>query len=86
MLPLDGQMQGRLQVDVLQIELRPAGADEELGNFDVIVERGQVKGCVSVIFLLIDDPRARKLGQQHAHGTAEREKEEKKSTNENKTR
>ena len=83
-LSFNGQMQGCLQVDVLQIQLGSTSSDEKLGNFHVIVKCGQMKGRVSVVFLLIHDPRSRKLRQQHTHGTADQTKT-KKWTREKKT-
>jgi hypothetical protein len=46
--------------------------NQQLGHLYVVVERRQVQGGVTVIFLLIYDPGPRQLGQQHTHGTDQR--------------
>ena len=60
-LPLDGQMQSRLEIDILKIEMSSSLAHQELGHLDVVIESGQMQGRVAVIFLLVDDPRPRQL-------------------------
>jgi len=42
---------------------------EQLGNFNVIVKSSQVKSCVSIVLLLVDEPRSRQLRQQDSHRT-----------------
>ena len=80
MLPFDGQVQGRLQVDVLQVEPSAALTHQQLGHFDVVVERRQMQRRVAVVLLLVDDPRPGQFRQQDPHGAerVEREREREK--------
>lgn len=68
-LALDGQMERRLKVDVLQVEPGPADADEQFRNLDVIIECSQVQSGVPVVLLLVNDPRPRQFRQQNPHRT-----------------
>lgn len=67
-LSFDGEVEGRLQVDVLQVHVRLAVEDELLGDLDVVVEGGEVEGRVTVVLLLVDDPAAGQLRQEDLHG------------------
>ena len=60
-LSFHGQVERRLQVDVLQIEACTTLSNQQFGHFDVIVERGQMEGRVAVVLLLVDDPRTRQF-------------------------
>lgn len=60
-LPFDGQVEGRLEVYILEVQPCSANADKELSYFDVIVESRQVEGRVAVVLLLVHDPRPRKF-------------------------
>lgn len=45
---------------------------QQLGHLHVVVKRSQVQCGVSVVLLLVYDPRPRQLGQQHTHRTAKK--------------
>ena len=62
-LPLHRHVQLGMEIEVLKIKICLASVNKELGNFDMIVEAGQMKCSVSVIFLLIHNPRSRQLGE-----------------------
>lgn len=60
-LSLDGEMQSRLQIDILQIQVGFSRTCQLFGDFDVIVEGGQMKGRVTVVLFLVNYPRPRKF-------------------------
>ena len=62
MLSLHGQMQGRLQVDVLDVHVSLALIDQQFGHLHVIVQGGKMKGGVSIVLLLVHDPMSGYLG------------------------
>lgn len=55
-LSLDCQMQRRLQVHVLPVEISFSHVDEKVGDVDVVVECSEMQCSVAVVFLLLDDP------------------------------
>lgn len=71
-LSFDGEMQWRLEINVLQIEVGSSLLYEKLGDLHVIIQCCQMQCGISVVLFLVDNPRARKFGQQDAHRTATR--------------
>ena len=74
-LALDGEMEGRLEVHVLEVHVGFAVEDELLGHFDVVVEGGEVQGRVAVVFFFVDDPGSGEFGQEDFHGAREKKEE-----------
>lgn len=57
-LSFDSQMQRRLEIHILSIQIRFSHIDQQLGNINMVVERSKVERCVAVVFLLLDNPRS----------------------------
>lgn len=57
-LSFDSQMQRRLEIHILSIQIRFSHIDQQLGNVNMIVECSKVERCVAVVFLLLDNPRS----------------------------
>jgi hypothetical protein len=66
-LPFDGEVEGRLEIHVLEVHVRLAVEDQLFGHLHVVVEGGEVEGSVAVVLFLVDDPRTRQLGQEDLH-------------------
>ncbi len=53
-LALDGEVEGSLLVDVLEVQVGLAQLDEEFRHLAVVVEGGEVEGRVAVVLLFVD--------------------------------
>lgn len=48
---------------------------QQLSHLHMVVEGSQVQCGVTIVLLLVYDPRPWQFGQQHTHGTAPRKRE-----------